>query len=88
MNKRQVVFASVDAVVNSTAFICNVTFENHLTPCRVLVEHPEGDPIPTNFAVLKAMVEASPGALSEIVIDGCDFYMSDTTRYITDEVEL
>lgn len=88
MSSRPVVSASVDGVVNSTAFICNVTFENHLTPCRVLILHGEDDPIPTNFAVLKAMIERSQNSLSEIVMDGCDFYMSDPSRYSTEEVVL
>jgi len=83
-----VVEASVDGVVNSTAFICNVTYHNHLTPCRILIEHEEGVPVPTNFQVLRRMIETSSGNLSEITIDGCSMYMTDTDHYDTNEEEL
>lgn len=84
-HSKQVISASVDGIVNSTAFICSATFENHLTPCRVLIEHAEGEPVPTNFGILKSMIETSEHSLSEISIDGCEQYMSDGTGYVTIE---
>lgn len=80
-SNRQVVSVSVDGIVNSTAFLCNVTYENHLTQCRVLVEKAEEDPIPTNFQTLKHMVEEAQGNLSEVCLDGCIHYMHDSNGF-------
>lgn len=86
-NQRQVASVSVDAVVNSTAYICNVTYENHLVPCRVLVHKTEEESIPTSVAQLKDAVHLT-GAASEISLDGCEYHMSNTAGYMVNEVIL
>lgn len=69
--QQSITTVSVEGVVNSTAYVCNVNYLNIPTTIRVLCTKGPDDAIPTNLEILKQAV-ASAGAFVEVSLEGCE----------------